>query len=126
MISTQREKIQLQWNKVHRDHEGGTSIATAFKDADEPLLFFIRRCIEILDPKWRKEAVVSYDGRIEVIDGWEFCKVNENGAKYLYFSFPCYINSPYDCTGQICSDELSVFLGPNGLVVFMREYKYDV
>jgi hypothetical protein len=127
MISTQREKIQLQPRKVHCDCDGGIEIATAFKDHDEPLLFFIRRCVDMLDPKHRMEVVESYDGREEITYyGWQFRKVCDNGAKYLNFWFPCHIDSPHDCTGQICSDELSVFIGPNGLVVFMREYKYDV
>lgn len=128
MTTTQQENITLQWQKVHRDCDGGTEIATAFKDEDEPLLFFIRRCVHFIHPKYRMEVVESYDGREEVTyEGWQFRKVcDDNGAKYLNFWFPCYIDSPYDCTGQICSDELSILIGPNGLVVFMREYKYDV
>ena len=116
-ITLVREPILLKWHKVHRDCDGGTQIATAFKDAEEPLLFFIRRCQESIHPKWRMS---------DEVDGWDYDKVNRNGIKYLVFSFPCHINSPYDCTGQVCSNELFVSLGANGLVVFMREYKYDV
>lgn len=126
--SIQREKIQLQWHKVHRDCDGGTNIATAFKDDDEPLLLFIRRCVDMLRPEWREEVVKSYDGRQEVVnEGWNFRKVvGDNGAKYLEFWWPCHISVSHDCSGQICSDEIFVTMGANGLVVFMREYRYDV
>ena len=128
MTTATDSTITLKWDKVHRDIDGGTEIATAFKDDSEPLLFFIRRCLGwVIDPKWREEVVEYYDGRQEVIcDGWTVRKVSENGAKYLEFSFPCVINSPYDCTGQICRDEIFITLGANGLVIFMREYLYDV